>query len=1589
MLQMLKKIICFFLLLLSVCKLSAQVNLQTGSAVFSLPMFNWQDSKSRLYGNVAISYNSGNGLKVNDIASCIGQGWNLLAGGVITRLQIGEPDDQQPYGSGEDINQYPPGYLFATVPAQNGCPNALTKYPIYNPMNHLYAQHNITAEDKQVDRFAFQFNGKAGMFVIDHSAKNGNDVCAIVGDTKMKVTFTRDYNLANTEGARTVITSFTIQDVDGLIYKFTQHAATKVLKTDYCDASLTQALTQPEFEGGKVYYQSSFDNTTVNPYIIDGWYLTEIRDPFTSRSITLTYNKWTLDNIGGADISYNKDKDYSIVTYKRSISSMPALASINFPDGHLVNFSYGNERVDLKGDRVLSSVIIKYKGRSLSQYQLSSTYFISNRYGSPVSGYQKSVARLCLKSVSKIGVDAKEDTPPYIFDYYTGSGNGDDYVPAPFNYAKDIWGYYNGSNSIAYNYNAVPLTTNISQLDNNQLKGLCFLRYDNNDIVLNPKGGYAKNGLLKQIIYPTGGTLSYQYAQNAGAINGPEEQVGGVHVTATSSTDGGYSNDCDHPIVTNYSYVSATGVSSLWGLEKPVNSMQMSSHWEPEKLGWHWGLSCFTGCCYWEYKNPGILSQSGSISLTNLQQFMNTMAPVLGILSAISTVMDIVNVCLDATPLAIVAIALDVIAGVVQYILTCRKDARDETSTIYYNADLNSVSPLPAQFKRVEVTESPGSSGKTVSEFTSNDDYDIWYTTNPLFSPKQRFAPWAYGLPKKMTVYDAAGKKVKESENVYDFNLNKTKRFIDYDSKCYPCWGSEDDPVVSKLANCKCQVKQSTSQRNTDWESPDRYNNDSYQTSSDDKMGVDIYGMFTGRVELSTSYERAYKSGDDRYYTQTQTDYEYNDGGESTGKWEGNYDIKALTVSKSNGEVDHKQIFYNSDYNSGILSTLSANNRFSVPVEITEQTQKSWNAWKSIKNNVTEYLQSSTGEIKPYRTLEQRFADPSLDIVRYYGPGTDISKYSITQINTYDIAGNLTGIKDEGNRTVANIYGYDDKYVTASVINADPVADKPAYSSFETSDNFGGWTLNGNASYDNTKAVTGSSSFVLSGNSFTASINAAKSYIVSCWATSSISVSSGSVAKTGPVVNGFTYYEYTMPQGNASITVSGSATIDELRIYPQNARMRTVTYDPLIGKTSSCDENNRITYFEYDNLGRLQFEKDENKDVVKMHEYNNVSAAKQKGCPNVFYNNLITESFTKSNCGAGYAGKDISYSIPANKYSSSLSQWDADMKAQQELMASGQANADNTSTTNGCQFIYYNDALSQSFTTDDGLCAAGYAGGAVSYAVPANKYSSLVSKADANRMAQTEINANGQMYANDPAHRACTVNTTAEWRWYEGDSAYCLTVNGQLPAHRFGYALDVNPNSSTYNQRQWKDMGVQNECPADTYFNAEQSGSFTSQCLSTRPTRPVIYAIPPGKYSSTISQAAADQLAIDDINANGQNYANGACPPTKTGPITFYGKDGSSGSNLGFVFNMTQNGNFMANGYVTNQGNNKYTQNVTMPQATNCTIVITTTSSVWKNIKAEIYCNGYQSVTTSDGTITFTNVTIGSAGFFINVTQLP
>ncbi|HMT75226.1 MAG TPA: hypothetical protein PKA77_14225, partial [Chitinophagaceae bacterium] len=154
----------------------AQVNMQTGAAEQAFPLINYVDGKAGLSFGVGLLYSSGNGLLVNDIASDVGTGWNLDAGGVIMRMQNGEPDDQPewfgaspgPRGKfweytnrGPDyvLKNYPTGYLY-NPHVGKGCNVGLNYYPSFkNPAIFFFKQK--AAYDMEQDKFVFRMNGRS------------------------------------------------------------------------------------------------------------------------------------------------------------------------------------------------------------------------------------------------------------------------------------------------------------------------------------------------------------------------------------------------------------------------------------------------------------------------------------------------------------------------------------------------------------------------------------------------------------------------------------------------------------------------------------------------------------------------------------------------------------------------------------------------------------------------------------------------------------------------------------------------------------------------------------------------------------------------------------------------------------------------------------------------------------------------------------------------------------------------------------------------------------------------------------------------------------------------------------------------------------------------------------------------------------------------------------------------------------------------------------------------------------------------------------------------------------------------------------
>lgn len=280
--------------------------------------------------------------------------------------------------------------------------------------------------------------------------------------------------------------------------------------------------------------------------------------------------------------------------------------------------------------------------------------------------------------------------------------------------------------------------------------------------------------------------------------------------------------------------------------------------------------------------------------------------------------------------------------------------------------------------------------------------------------------------------------------------------------------------------------------------------------------------------------------------------------------------------------------------------------------------------------------------------------------------------------NSYDSLGNVLELSKENDVSVAYLWDYNGEEVTANIVGAGQV--DFAYSSFE-GDNPGNW-----GSLDRKKIVydafspTGYKHYSTPGIYLTKSgLSSAKVYHVTYWSKGSalsVNGTQGGWPKLlrSLTLNGQPWNLYVHKvSGVTGIVVSGSGSIDELRLYPENSKLTTFTHEPMVGTTSMCDPTGRISYYEYDAMGRLALIRDEERNILKKYCY---TYKGQLGNCEVFYNDAFSQSFQKNDCGnpSDFVGSYVSYTVPANRYSG-VSKAEANAMAQADLAVSGQLNA--------------------------------------------------------------------------------------------------------------------------------------------------------------------------------------------------------------------------------------------------------------------------------------------------------------------------
>jgi hypothetical protein len=440
----------------------------------------------------------------------------------------------------------------------------------------------------------------------------------------------------------------------------------------------------------------------------------------------------------------------------------------------------------------------------------------------------------------------------------------------------------------------------------------------------------------------------------------------------------------------------------------------------------------------------------------------------------------------------------------------------------------------------------------------------------------------------------------------------------------------------------------------------------------------------------------------------------------------------------------------------------------------------------------------------------------------------DTSNYkSRMHVYAYGTGGAPLEIAKENNVHYSYIYDYPvdttakDNLPVAEVINAGIA--NVAYTSFEAGGK-GGWTYAG-TSQINPASITGERCYNLGSGNITKSVNSGTTYIITYWSknnTGAVSVN-GSSATEVVTKNGWTLYTKTI-SGASTLTISGTSKIDELRLYPQGAQMRTMTYRQHIGISSECDINNRVTYYDYDGFGRLMLVRDQDKRIIKKScfTYN----GQTENCS--LYGNVQKTGNFSRNCGYGYITTAVTDTVPANTYYATT-QAAADALAQTDVDVNGQ---DYANTHGVCTVGWYNEERRGTFTKND--CGSGYVGSTDEYVVWERTYTSTVSPAAATQLAQDDVNANGQNTINATGY--CTALTTINYNDYSSSSypiyftftdvntsqqyffetdpySYGLTALGQLPAGYYDVEV-YNPYNSGYH---YYDLGCYDFAYGYTY----------------------------------------------------------------------------------------------------------------------------------------------------------------------------
>ncbi|WP_257668290.1 hypothetical protein [Parapedobacter tibetensis] len=460
----------------------------TGTTPIQIPLY--QVTAGSLSVPVTLSYANG-GIRVEEIASWVGLGFSISAGGRITRVMNGVPDDDITNG----------GMLHASLK-----PSGFPGNPQVSNLSDVVAG-NL---DMEPDMYYFDCNGISGKFFFDESGEPH-----IVSQQPIKI----EKKMMNN-----VIKGWIITDQSGNKYYFGMNGEQTVNYVDYTNLLYTSAL--------------GYSIPNPSPVYISSWHLAEIKDMSSENAIKFTYvSSWSsfytlssaykpISGVWGLDCSPNEGFGDEIFVTNETNEYI--LTKIEGGVDSII-FRSSSNRLDFSGGRKLDEVSLYARNNQfIKAHKFHYGYF--SKPGE--SGGDNQVKRLKLSKLVEVG-DVLEDSLTHTFEYIESVN-----LPRRDSRAVDYWGYYNGKdNNSTFMPNGKYYYLDATYQIDNLADRRAF-----------PQFSIANT--LKKIIYPTGGYREFIYEGNQVLLR-EDSQIGSDDSNVTFA---GFSEEAV-PFVNSYTPV--------------------------------------------------------------------------------------------------------------------------------------------------------------------------------------------------------------------------------------------------------------------------------------------------------------------------------------------------------------------------------------------------------------------------------------------------------------------------------------------------------------------------------------------------------------------------------------------------------------------------------------------------------------------------------------------------------------------------------------------------------------------------------------------------------------------------------------------------------------------------------------------------------------------------------------------------------------------------------------------------------------------------------------------------------------------------